>query len=166
MVKKPPIESEEYYGIKILRNGTWLYNGTPINRHNLVKLFASVLQKDANGDYWLITPYEKGRIEVEDAPFTAVEVQVVSSGKEQVLRFRTNLDEWVEAGGEHPLRVAYDAATGEPSPYIMVRQGLEALVARSVYYELVKFAVPAEDDENLAGVWSKNEFYPLGKLRA
>jgi len=168
-MKKPLIDSEEYYGIKILKNGTWLYNGTPINRHNLVKLFSSVLQKDADGDYWLITPYEKGRIEVEDVPFTAVELQVVSSGKGQKLRFRTNIDDWVEAGKEHPLRVAHDEATGEPSPYIMVRgkgdTGLEARISRPVYYELVKLAVADVKDKELFGVWSQDEFYPVGQLK-
>lgn len=164
-MKKPLIDSEEYYGIRILKNGTWLYNGTPINRHNLVKLFSSVLQKDAEGGYWLITPYEKGRIEVEDVPFTAVELQVVSSGKGQILKFRTNIDDWVEAGSGHPLRVEHDTATGEPSPYIMVRDGLEARISRAVYYELVKIAVADDKDKELFGVWSRNEFYPVGQLK-
>lgn len=168
-MKKPTIDSEEYYGIRILKNGTWLYNGTPINRHNLVKLFSSVLQKDAGGGYWLITPYEKGRIEVEDVPFTAVELQVVSSGKGQKLRFRTNTDDWVDAGSDHPLRVEHDGATGEPSPYIMVRgkgsTGLEARISRPVYYELVKLAVADDKDKELFGVWSQNEFYPVGQLK-
>lgn len=164
-MKTPVIDSDEYYGIKILKNGTWLYNGTPINRHNLVKLFASVLHKDGQGDYWLVTPYEKGRIEVEDVPFTAVELRVESSGKDQKLSFRTNLDEWVEAGKGHPLRVEIDPATQEPSPYVMVREGLEARIARTVYYELVKLAVEAEGKEKgTFGVWSNAEFYPVGKI--
>lgn len=168
MMKKPPANTsqapEEYYGIKILKNGTWLYNGTPINRHNLVKLFASVLKKDAQGEYWLETPYERGRIEVEDAPFMAVELRVESSGKNQTLAFRTNLDEWVEADEGHRLRVAHDPSTGEPSPYIMVRGGLEAKVTRAVYYELAKLAVPADGAPKTLGVWSRNEFYPIGEL--
>ena len=161
--KKPIIDSDEYYGIRILKNGTWLYNGTPINRHNLVKLFASVLKKDAAGDYWLITPYEKGRIEVEDVPFTAVELKVEAPGPSQVLTFRTNIDEWVDAGAEHPLRVVIDAKTGEPSPYIMTRDGLEARIIRSVYYELAKIAVEAGTEEGLFGVWSRGEFFAIGR---
>lgn len=163
MMKTPVIESDEYYGIKILKSGVWLYNGTPINRHNLVKLFASVLKKDEKGDYWLVTPYEKGRIEVEDVPFTAVELRVESSGKGQKLFFRTNLDEWVEAGPEHPLRVAIDPATQEPSPYVMVRAGLEARISRVVYYELVPLACPGEEDAAVLGVFSNGAFYPVGK---
>ena len=163
-MKTPVIDSDEYYGIKILKNGTWLYNGTVINRHNLVKLFASVLHKDEKGDYWLVTPYEKGRIEVEDVPFTAVELRVESSGKDQKLFFRTNRDDWLAAGKDHPLRVEIDAATQEPSPYVMVRKGLEARIARTVYYELVKLAVEAEKDKGVFGVWSDAEFYPIGEI--
>lgn len=164
-MKTPVIDSDEYYGIKILKNGTWLYNGTPINRHNLVKLFASVLHKDEKGDYWLVTPYEKGRIEVEDVPFTAVELRVESSGKDQKLFLRTNLDEWVGVGRSHPLRVEIDAETQEPSPYVMVRKGLEARLVRTVYYELVKLVMEAEEGEKgVFGVWSDAEFYPVGKL--
>ncbi len=163
-MKPGQIQSEEFYGIKILKNGTWLYGGTPINRHNLVKLFATVLKRDEKGDYWLETPYEKGRIEVEDAPFIAVEVTVESSGKDQLLRFRTNLDDEVAAGVEHPIRISFDAATGEPSPYIMVRKGLEARINRAVYYQLAEMAVEHGQEKGLYGIWSQNHFYPLGKI--
>jgi hypothetical protein len=162
--KKPLIESNEYYGIKILKDGAWLYQGTPITRHNLVKLFASVLHKDDQGGYWLITPYEKGRIEVEDAPFTAVEIKTASSGLSQTLHFRTNLDEWVEAGPAHPLRVEFNPDTGEPSPYILVREKLEARIVRPVYYELVKLAVADAEQKGLFGLWSHNVFFPIGKI--
>lgn len=164
MMKKPPVQVEEFYGIKILRNGTWLHHGRPIDRHNLVKLFSTVLQRDANGDYWLVTPFEKGRIEVEDAPFTAVELRVSSSGKAQQLDFRTNLDDWVGAGPTHPLRVVHDTVTGEPAPYVMIRDGMEALVTRAVYYELAQLAVPDAAGNGIWGVWSRDEFYPIGKL--
>lgn len=160
---KPVIDSEEYYGIKILKNGTWLYNGSPISRHNLVKLFASVLKKDGKGDYWLITPYEKGRIKVEDAPFMAVELKAEGDGSKQFLSFRTNIDDWVTAGKDHPLRISHDPQTQEPSPYVMVRDGLEARLSRSVYYELIKQAVPEAQDKNVLGVWSAGVFFPIGK---
>jgi hypothetical protein len=163
--KKPVIDSEEYYGIKILKNGTWLYNGTPINRHNLVKLFASVLKKDAAGDYWLITPYEKGRIEVEDVPFSAVELKATGAGKKQALSFRTNIDDWVTADAAHPIRVSFDPQSGEPSPYVMVRDGLEARMARPVYYDLVKIAVEDAKEKGLYGVWSKGAFYTIGRIK-
>lgn len=155
-------ESDEYYGIKILKDGVWLYNGSPITRLNLVKLFASVLRRDAEGRFWLVTPYEKGRIEVEDAPFAAVELRTEYFGKAQRLFFRTNLDDWVEAGKVHPLRVAVAPETGEPSPYILIRDNLEARLTRPVYYELVKLAVEDEARPGLFGVWSGGIFYPLG----
>lgn len=163
MMKKPDAPPLEHYDIKILKNGTWLYNGTPITRHNLVKLFATVLQKDADGRYWLITPYERGVIAVEDAPFTAIELRVESAGRGQKLSFRTNLDDWVDAGPSHPIRVAHDAGSGEPSPYVMVRGGLEARISRAVYYELAALAVPGDHDAKEYGVWSQNEFYPVGR---
>jgi hypothetical protein len=159
----PFIESNDYYGIRILRDGAWLYQGTPIARQNLVKLFASVLHRDDQGGYWLVTPYEKGRIEVEDAPFTAVEVKAAGAGREQVLHFRTNLDEWVEAGPEHPLRVEINPETGEPAPYILIREKLEARIIRSVYYELVKLAVADAQQQGLFGLWSHGIFFPVGK---
>lgn len=162
-MKKPVIDSEEHYGIKILRNGTWLYNGTPITRHNLVKLFASVLKKDDAGDYWLITPYEKGRIEVEDVPFTVVEMRTALSGKDQQVSFRTNLDEWVDLDTAHPLRILHDACTGEPSPYIMVRDKMEARIVRAVYYDMIKSAVEDENEKGLFGLWSQGKFHPVGK---
>lgn len=158
-----PVDSEEYYGIKILRGGQWIYNGTPINRHNLVKLFASVLKKDDAGEYWLITPYERGRIEVEDVPFMAVEMTVKGSGKSQEISFRTNLDDWVTAGSDHPLRVTARASNSEePSPYVMTRDGLEARLTRAVYYDLVKLAVEDAQEKGLFGVWSSNVFFPIG----
>jgi len=168
-MKPPQIQSEEYYGIKILKDGTWLYGGTPILRHNLVKLFSTVLKRDEKGDFWLETPYEKGRIEVEDAPFIAVEMQAEGEGRRQNLRFRTNIDEWVTAGPDHPLRVdsrKNDSKddSGAAAPYIHLRAGLEAKLNRAVYYQLVERAVPQEKDENLIGVWSGGEFYALGRI--
>lgn len=156
------IESDEYYGIKIKKDGTWLYNGTPINRHNLVKLFASVLKKDDKGGYWLVTPYEKGRIEVEDVPFAAVEMKAEGEGQGQRLSFRTNLDEWVEAGASCPLRVVFDEKTAEPSPYVLVRDNLEARLTRAVYYDLVKLAVEDGQEKGAFGVWSGGNFYRIG----
>jgi hypothetical protein len=91
--------------MRIARDGTWFYHGSPIGRKPLVKLFATVLRREENGEYWLVTPAERGRVEVEDAPFIAVELAVEGSGREQVVRFRTNLDDWTEAGPERPIRI-------------------------------------------------------------
>jgi hypothetical protein len=154
---------DEFYGIKILKDGTWLYNGSPILRMNLVRLFASVLKRDDAGDYWLVTPYEKGRIEVEDAPFVAVELRAKNSGKDQILEFRTNLDDWVEAGKIHPLRVEIAPHSQEPAPYVRIRDNLEARLTRAVYYDLVALAVEDEAQPGRFGVWSGGTFFPVGR---
>ena len=152
----------------IQRDGTWLYRGTPILRKELVCLFASVLRRDTDGAWWLRTPAEHGRIEVEDAPFLAVELDWTGDGKQQTLSFRTNIDQVVTAGPEHPLRVSHDLVTCEPTPYIRLRDGdgtyaIEARVNRAVYYELVALAVPEFVGPNLMlGVWSSGMFFPLG----
>ena len=117
--KRPPIDCGDLE-MRIARDGTWFYRGSPIGRLPLVKLFASVLRREADGRYWLVTPAERGRIEVEDVPFLAVALTVEGEGRDQQLIFRTNLDEFVTAGPDNPLRVE-TAASGEPAPYILVR---------------------------------------------
>ena len=151
-------EADEAYAIRILADGTWTYHGSPIGRPALVKLFAGVLRRDEAGDYWLITPAERGRIVVDDAPFVAVEMSAVGDGRQAVLSFRTNLDDEVTAGPEHPIRVAFDGENGQPRPYILVRDGMEALIARSVYYALADRAV---DHEGTMGGWSAGCFFAL-----
>ena len=150
------------YDIRIASDGTWFYLGTPIERLPLVKLFATVLSRDEEGQYWLTTPAERGRITVDDAPFTAVELldtgEAGSDAGNPVLSFRTNLDHRVDTGPENPIRVAFDAETGAPRPYILVRPGLEALIVRSVYYELVDLACEVD---GRTGVWSNGTFFPL-----
>ena len=151
------------FGIRIARDGTWFYQGSPIGRKPLVKLFASVLTRDGAGDYWLETPVERGRIAVDDAPFTAVEVTALGSGQDMELTFRTNLDDEVVAGPDHPIRVEEDLATREPSPYVLVRDELDALIARPVFYELVEMAAESRDGGELVlGIWSRGEFFRLG----
>jgi hypothetical protein len=159
------IESCGDFGIRIARDGTWFYRNSPIRRLPLVKLFASVLRREADGHYWLVTPAERGRIEVEDAPFVAVELEASGQGSNQSLTFRTNLDDRVVAGESHPLRVATDPATGEPHPYVLVRPGLEALLLRSVFYHLVELGREETiGGERQFGVWSNGKFFPLGSL--
>ncbi len=154
----------------IRRDGTWLYRGSPIERKELVCLFASVLKREVDGSFWLETPAERGRIEVEDAPFVAVELDWVGDGRQQTLSFRTNVDQVVTAGPDHPIRVAHDLLTCEPTPYILVRpgageQGIEARINRAVYYELVALAVPEwVGCRRMLGVWSRGRFFPLGEL--
>lgn len=153
----------------IKRDGTWLYRGSPIGRKELVCLFSSVLKREADGAYWLETPAERGRIEVEDTPWIAVELEWSGVGCGQVLSFRTNVDQVVTAGPEHPLRIKHDHLTCEPIPYIHIRGDaavpLEARICRAVYYELVALAVPGTVcGRRVLGVWSQNMFFSLGDL--
>ncbi len=151
--------------IRIDRDGTWFYHGSPIGRKELVKLFSTVLNRDEDGRYWLITPVEQGEIVVEDVPFQAVEMDVAGEGRDQVLEFRTNVDEIVKADAAHPLRIGYNEETGEPSPYVLVRDNLEARLTRSVYYQLVELGEERKvDGEPIYGVWSAGEFYEIGRL--
>jgi hypothetical protein len=153
------------FGLFIRRDGTWFYRGSPIGRKPLVKLFASVLRRDDEGGYWLVTPAEKGRIEVEDVPFVAVEANIVGAGREQTVTLRTNLDEIVTVGRDHPLRVENDPMSGAPAPYVLVRDRLEARLARPVFYELVEHGVErSEGDERVLGIWSGGAFFRLGAL--
>ena len=150
--------------MRIDRNGTWYYRGSPIGRLALVKLFSTVLRRDAEGLHWLTTPVENGRIEVEDAAFIAVELIVEGAGRNQIIRFRTNVDDIVTLDGAHALRVACDPARGEPRPYIHVRKGLEARLARAVYYHLVEIGEEAEGEDGTFGVWSAGQFFALGSV--
>ena len=126
-------------------NGVWHYQGSPINRHALVKLFSSVVRRDADGFYWLITPAEMARIQVDDAPFLAVEVDVTNDNGVRCLRFRTNVDKWVPADAEHPINVIIDPETSEPRPYIQIADdGTKARIIRSVFYELAELAIETD----------------------
>jgi uncharacterized protein len=150
--------------IRIGRDGTWFYHGSPIGRKPLVKLFASVLRRDDAGDYWLVTPVERGKIKVDEVPFTAVEVNAAGAGESQSLTFRTNLDDEVAADAQHPIRIDYAADGREPRPYILVRDRLEARILRPVFYELVELAQMRRiGDEEVYGVWSREQFFPLGR---
>lgn len=153
-----PIEICGDFDLRIVRDGTWLYRGSPIGRVALVKLFARVLRREADGSYWLVTPVEKGRVAVDDVPFVAVDFDSTGAGPAQVLTFRTNLDETVEAGPLRPIRVVLGAG-GEPAPYVLVRPGLEARIARAAFYRLVE---RAELRGDAMGVWSAGTFFPLG----
>lgn len=163
------------FDIRIDRNGVWHHRGSPINRKELVCLFASVLKREADGSYWLETPAERGRIEVEDAPFVAVEMcwrdcvpaDLAAGRPRQCLTFRTNLDEIVTADAEHPIRVHLCPKTGEPRPYVTVRPGLEAKISRAVFYEMVALAQPETiDGRQVLGVWSEGVFFPIDQVSA
>ncbi|QBF29831.1 DUF1285 domain-containing protein [Thalassococcus sp. S3] len=143
--------------IRIARDGTWYYLGTPFGRPELVKLFSSILKKE-DGKYFLVTPVEKVGITVEDAPFVAVDFDVVEERGAQALRFVTQVGDEAMAGPDHPIRVERDAETGEPSPYIMIRANLEALIDRKSFYRLVDLGA---HHEGWFGLWSQGTFFPI-----
>lgn len=163
----PPVErwNPDFCGdldMEIRRDGTWFYLGTPIGRMPLVQLFSTVLRKDADGRTYLVTPVEKVGIRVVDAPFVAVEMNARGDGDGQVITFRTNVGDVVEAGPDHPLRFVDEDDTGGLKPYVLVRGRLEALVARPVMYELVGYGEEIEIDGRLMfAVRSGGEVYPI-----
>lgn len=147
--------------MRIARDGTWFYMGTPIGRPELVKLFASILRKDEDR-YVLVTPVEMVGITVDDAPFVAVDFSVSGDGQEQGLTFTSNVGDEVMAGPEHPIRVARDPESGEPSPYLLVRANLEALIDRKSFYRLVELGTHEErEGESWFGIWSGGAFFPV-----
>jgi hypothetical protein len=158
-----PVERE--LNLRIAQDGSWHYLGSPIKRIELVRLFASVLRREADGSYWLVTPVERGRIEVEDAPFVAVELEATGADRAQQLRLRTNLGAWVTLDAAHPLRLRRSdraAAAAGAIPYVEVRAGLEARLARPVYYQLVELGTEQRDGDRMRfGVWSAGRFFAL-----
>jgi hypothetical protein len=143
--------------IRIARDGTWFYLGTPIGRPELVRLFSTILRKEGE-KYFLVTPVEKVGITVDDAPFVAVDFEAEGEGQARSLRFETNVGDHVTAGPRHPIRVERDPETGEPAPYVMVRAGLEALIDRKSFYRLVEIGAR---HEGWFGLWSGGEFFPI-----
>lgn len=146
--------------LRIKADGTWIYGGTPINRRPLVQLFARVLRCDPDGQCFLVTPVEKVPITIEDAPFLAVEMQVEGEGQGQLVTFRTNVDDIVRCGPEHPLRIVRDSATDGLKPYVRVRGRLEALLTRSLTFDLLELATAGAPADGI-GVWSGGQFFAL-----
>jgi len=150
--------------MEIKRNGQWFYMGTPIGRPALVKLFSSVLRHDEDGHYYLVTPVEKVRIRVEDAPFLAVLVEKHEEEGVEYLKFTTQTGDVVVAGPDHPMRVVYKEDQ-EPSPYVHVRDRLEALISRNVYYQLVEWGSETLHEGRPAlAVRSAGESWVIGYL--
>jgi hypothetical protein len=166
--KLPPVESWNpphcgHSDIRVAADGTWFHAGTPIGRPALVKLFSTVLRREPDGRFLLVTPVEKLDIDVEDAPFLAVDVRSEGEGRDRQLAFRLMTDELVVAGPEHPLRIA-TGAEGEPRPYLHVRGvagcGLEARLVRTVFYDLAEFALAErERTGGPLGLWSGGAFF-------
>ena len=160
--KLPPVASwnPSHCGdseMRIARDGTWFHQGSPIGRAAMVKLFSTILRREPDGGYVLVTPVEKLDIAVEDAPFVAVEVKSEGDGQARRLAFRLNTGDLIVAGADHPLR--FESKDDGPHPYLLVRDGLEALVARPVYYELANAAI--EEAADPLGLWSDGVFFPI-----
>ncbi len=143
--------------MEIKRDGTWFYNGTPIGRKPLVKLFSSILKLE-DGAYFLVTPVEKVGLRVEDAPFVAVDADIERDGGTQIIRFTTHVDDVVVAGPENAIRVERNPQTGEPSPYVHIRSGLEALIDRKTFYRLID---AGEVEGEMFGLRSNGMFFPV-----
>lgn len=141
--------------MRIATDGTWYHQGDPIRRPAMVRAFSSILRREADDSYALVTPYQKLSIIVEDAPFVAVELESKNSGPARTLAFRLNTDHLVVAGSDHPLRFGAD----RPQPYLQVRNGLEAVLARPVYYQLADLAL--EEGADPVGIWSDGIFFPM-----
>lgn len=160
--KLPPVESwrptrSGDSGMRIARDGTWFHEGAPIGRMPMVRLFSTILRREPDGGYALVTPVERLAIAVEDAPFVAVELKTEGERERRRLAFRLNTGDLVVAGADHPLR--FETHEDGPHPYVHVRGGLDALIARSVYYELVEIALGEAADP--PGLWSEGSFFAL-----
>jgi uncharacterized protein len=159
----------------IARDGRWWHEGRPIERQSLVRLFATILRREADGEHYLVTPVEKWKIQVDDAAFLAVRLDIDGEGRDQRLDFTTNLDERAEAGPGRPIVVEYRAGSEEPAPYLAMRNGLRARLIRSVFLELAERVEPGRAGPSLAGpdevdgaavygVWSRGAFSVLGPM--
>lgn len=160
----PPVENWNpshcgHSAMRIARDGRWFHEGSPINRPELVRLFSTILRREPDGRFVLVTPGELLDIDVEDAPFLAVEMTGEGEGRDRRLAFRLNTGDLVVAGPDHPLRFADAADPDGPHPYLRVRGGLEALLARPVYYELAELALA--EDADPPGLWSDGVFFPF-----
>ncbi len=170
--KRPPVEhwhpaKTADIGLKITADGVWHYQGSPFERMSLVRLFASILRREADGVHYLVTPVEKVVVEVEDAPLLAVEMWAQGEGQAQALSFRSNLDDVILCGPGQPIRFAPDPATAAPKPYVAVRHGLEALATRAVYLEMVEHGVIENAPEGRSfGLWSRGAFFPMAPAEA
>lgn len=147
--------------IRIARDGTWFYLGTPIGRAPMVRLFSTILKKEGD-KYFLVTPVEKVGIRVDDAPFVAVDFTAEGEGADQVLTFHTNVGDSAAAGPGNPIRVERDPETGQPAPYVMIRAGLEALIDRKSFYRLIEVGShQCIEGVEWFGLWSGGVFFPV-----
>ena len=152
--------------MRIDREGRWFFMNSPIGRKRMVKLFSKVLRLDDDGEYYLVTPVEKIRIEVEERPFLIIDYQVTTENKRQLISFETNTGDMFLLDKEHPITVSTNPKTGEPKPYILVRSNLEGIISRNIYYKLVEMSyIKKENNENIFLLKSNNQTFEIGRLQ-
>ncbi|MFL1465658.1 DUF1285 domain-containing protein [Marinobacter sp. HN1S83] len=151
--------------IRITRDGQWIYEGEPLAREAIVRLFSTILRREDDGQYYLVTPVEKWRVQVEDAPLLAHTLQVKGQGADQTLYLTTNVGETLAVGNEHPLSVGRYPGSDEPRPVVVVRHGLEARLVTAAYYDLAEHVSEGQTDDGspILGVWSGGNFYEIGQ---
>jgi len=165
----PPLDSwhPELSGdmdMRISRDGQWIYRGEPMRREALVRLFASILRREADGEYYLVTPVEKWRIQVEDTPLLAHSLSIEGEGADQVVTLETNVGETLAISPEHPLSVDCYPDSDEPRPVILVRHGVEARLTTAAYYDLAEqLSEEIVDGKPVYGLYSCGNFYKVGQ---
>ena len=165
---RPPIDKwhPELSGdidIRITRDGVWMYQGKPLGRESIARLFSTILRREEDGEHYLVTPVEKWRIKVEDTPLLAHSPQVTGQGREQVVSVTTNMGETLELGPDHPLTLDYYPDSDEPRPVVGVFHGVEARLVTNAWYELAKYATENPQNPDQVGIWSNGEFFNLGQ---
>ncbi|QSP93830.1 DUF1285 domain-containing protein [Marinobacter salinisoli] len=165
----PPLDQwhPELSGVmdmRIHRDGQWFYRNEPIKREAIVRLFSSILRREADGEFYLVTPVEKWRIQVDDAPLLAHSLEVSGEGRSQVMTLRTNVGEVLQLGSAHPLEVGSYEGSGEPRPVVWVRHGVEARLVTAAYYELAEHVVEeCYEGRSVFGVYSAGEFFAIAE---
>jgi len=168
-LSRPPLEKwhPELSGdidLRISRDGQWIHKGEPLGRESIVRLFSTILRREEDEQYYLVTPVEKWRIQVEDTPLLAHSVEVEGSGVDQIIRLTTNVGETLEVGNEHPLDVSSYETSGQPRPLVRVRHGVDARLVTAAYYDLAEHVVEETvDGEPVLGVFSHGNFYKIGQ---
>lgn len=166
---RPPIEkwNPDFSGdidIRIARDGDWYYQGEKMGRETLVRLFSTILRRESDGEYYLVTPVEKWRIQVEDAPLLAHSLEVSGQGESQLIHLTTNTGDPIRIDREHPLKVESYPGSDEPRPVVMLEHGLEARLVTAAFYELTRYVTEQPDgNANRVGVWSAGVFFELGE---
>ncbi|WP_298447154.1 DUF1285 domain-containing protein [uncultured Marinobacter sp.] len=150
--------------LRISRDGLWIHKGDPIGREAIVKLFSTILRREEDEHYYLVTPVEKWRIQVEDTPLLAHSLTVEGSGEYQVIKLTTNVGETIEVGKDHPLEVGSYGDSDQPRPIVRVRHGVDARLVTAAYYDLAEYVVEQTiDGKPILGVFSHGNFYKIGQ---